>query len=61
MRAKKDGKFLNLYIDRGIYEALDSYCESEDCTKTEVVELAVKKYLLAEKRRRERGKQSKTE
>ena len=44
-RAKKDGKFLNCYIDRGIIEKLEEYCKATSIPKTSVVEKALIQYL----------------
>jgi len=45
-RAKKDGKFLNCYVDKGIFEKLAQYCEKTSIPKTSVVEKALSQYLI---------------
>lgn len=44
-RAKKDGKFLNCYVDKEILEKLEQYCEKTSIPKTAIVEMALKEYL----------------
>lgn len=45
-RAKKDGKFLNCYVDRKILEKLELYCDEAGIPKTSVVEKALGQYLM---------------
>ena len=45
-RAKKDGKFLNCYVDRKIIEKLELYCDETGIPKTSVVEKALGQYLM---------------
>ena len=45
-RAKKDGKFLNCYINKEILEKLEQYCEKTSIPKTSVVEKALSQYLM---------------
>lgn len=45
-RAKKDGKFLNCYVDREILEKLERYCDETGIPKTSVVEKALGQYLV---------------
>ena len=47
-RAKKDGKFLNCYVDKEILEKLEQYCEKTSIPKTSVVEKALSQYLKAD-------------
>ena len=44
-RAKKDGKILNCYVDRKIFEKLEQYCNETGIPKTSVVEKALGQYL----------------
>ena len=44
-REKKDGRHINLYIQREIIEMLEQYCEEAGQTKTVAIERALKKYL----------------
>lgn len=44
-REKKDGRHINLYIDREIIEMLGQYCEEVGQTKTVAIERALKQYL----------------
>ncbi|MBR1439818.1 MAG: ribbon-helix-helix domain-containing protein [Lachnospiraceae bacterium] len=45
-RAKKDGKFLNCYIDKSILDKLEEYCDVTSVPKTSVVEKALQQYLM---------------
>ena len=45
-RAKKDGKFLNCYVDKEILEKLEQYWEKTSIPKTSVVEKALSQYLM---------------
>ena len=44
-REKKDGRHINLYIEREIIESLEKYCEKVGQTKTVAIERALKQYL----------------
>ncbi len=44
-REKKDGRHINLYIEREIIESLEKYCERMGQTKTVAIERAFKQYL----------------
>lgn len=44
-REKKDGRHINLYIERKIIELLEQYCEEVGQTKTVAIERALKQYL----------------
>ncbi|MBR5565152.1 MAG: ribbon-helix-helix protein, CopG family [Roseburia sp.] len=44
-REKKDGRHINLYIEREIIEALEQYCEEVGQTKTVAIERAIKQYI----------------
>lgn len=46
-REKKDGRHINLYIEREIIELLEQYCKEVGQTKTVAIERALKQYLLA--------------
>lgn len=41
-RPKKDGRYLNLYLDRALHEEFEQFCESPGQTKKHISEL--KKY-----------------
>lgn len=41
-RPKKDGRYLNLYLDRALYEEFEQFCESLGQTKTVAAERAFK-------------------
>lgn len=41
-REKKDGKLINLYIEKEILEQLERYCEKVDQTKTMAIERILK-------------------
>ena len=44
-REKKDGKHINLYIEKEILEQLEKYCEKVGQTKTMAIERILKQYL----------------
>lgn len=44
-RAKKNGTYLNVCIEKSIYEKLETLCEEAGQTKTVVVERALRVYL----------------
>ena len=44
-KAKKDGRHLNLYIERTVIEQLEQYCEEVGQTKTVAIERILAKYL----------------
>ncbi|WP_270556800.1 ribbon-helix-helix domain-containing protein [Dorea amylophila] len=44
-REKKDGRHINLYIEREIIESLEKHCEKVGQTKTVAIERALKQYL----------------
>lgn len=44
-RPKKDGRYINYYIDRHLYERLDQYCQDKGQTKTVAIERILKQYL----------------
>lgn len=44
-RPKKDGHYINYYIDREIYERLRQYAEDKGQTMTVAIERILKAYL----------------
>lgn len=44
-RAKKDGKYINIYMEKSILETAERYSDKTGVTKTRIVEDAVKEYL----------------
>ena len=44
-RQKKDGRFINYYIDKRIYQMLERYCDEVGQTKTTAIERILKQYL----------------
>ena len=55
-RARKDGKYINLKIERSIYERFEKYCVVEARTKTAALERMISTYLEQyEKHSRERS------
>lgn len=44
-RPKKDGRFINYYIDKTVYEMLEKYCKEVGQTKTIAIERILKQYL----------------
>ena len=47
-RAKKDGRYINLYIDQKIYEQFRAYAEEKGQTLTTAFERIVSEYLNAQ-------------
>ena len=45
-REKKDGRHINLYIEREIIESLEKYCERMGQTKTVAIERALNRISL---------------
>lgn len=48
-RPKKDGRYLNLYLDRTLHEEFEQFCESIGQTKTVAAERALRMYMDAMK------------
>ena len=48
-RAKKDGKFVNVYMEKSIADAADRYSEKTGVSKTKVIEKALEEYLEKQK------------
>ena len=46
-RPKKDGRYLNLYLDRTLHEEFEQFCESLGQTKTVAAERAFRMYMDA--------------
>ncbi len=44
-RKKKDGRFINYYIDRQIYERLEQYADDKGQSMTTAIERILKEYL----------------
>lgn len=44
-RAKKDGRYINYFIDREIYERLEKYADEKGQTKTIAIERILKEHL----------------
>lgn len=44
-RTKKDGRSMNCYIDRLIYEQLETYCDDVGQTKTMAIERILKQFF----------------
>lgn len=49
-RPKKDGRYLNLYLDRSLHDEFEQFCESLGQTKTIAAERAFRMYMDAMKR-----------
>ena len=49
-RPKKDGVFLNVFMDRKVLKELNEYCEKTGATKTKAVEIAVTQFLNDQKK-----------
>lgn len=50
---KKDGHYINIYMDRKLYEELQNYCKENGVTKTFAVEKGVRMYLEDREKLRE--------
>ena len=48
-RPKKDGRYLNLYLDRVLHDEFEQFCESLGQTKTVAAERAFRMYMDAMK------------
>ena len=46
-RPKKDGKYINFYMDLDVFRALEKFSEVNGMTKTMVMERALKQYIEA--------------
>ena len=46
-RPKKDGRYLNLYLNRALHEEFEQFCESLGQTKTVAAERAFRMYMDA--------------
>ena len=44
-RQKKDGKYINIYMQRSLVEAVERYSEETMLPKTAILERAVQEYL----------------
>ena len=44
-RAKKDGKYVNFYMDSSLLERLEAFCEKTGLTKTKAIEKATSFWL----------------
>ena len=52
-RAKKDGQFFNCYIEKELWDKLNTHSEETKIPKTAIVEMALKDYFKkVEKTRR---------
>jgi len=49
-RAKKDGRRINYYIDRQIFEAVEAYAQKNRYPMTTAIEILLEKGLAAEKK-----------
>ena len=44
-RAKKDGQYINCYVEKEVVQILEQYCEETGLTKTVAIERILKKYF----------------
>lgn len=44
-RAKKDGRYINYYIEKEVVDKLDQYCDETGLTKTVAIERILGKYF----------------
>ena len=54
-RAKKDGRYINLYIDQKIYDQFRAYAEEKGQTLTTAFERIVSEYLNAQDDEKEKA------
>ena len=47
-REKKDGRYINYYIDRKIYDKLDAYAKEKGQTATMALERILEKFFTEE-------------
>ena len=52
-RQKKDGVFINYYIDKNVKEMLDEYCEDVGQTNTLAIERILRAHLEAYQKEKE--------
>lgn len=50
-RAKKDGRRINYFIDRQVFEAVEAYAQENRYPLTTAIEILLEKGLVAEKRK----------
>ena len=55
-REKKDGRYINYYIDRQIYEKLDAYAKEKGQTVTMALERILEKFFNEEESRKQAEK-----
>lgn len=48
-KSKKDGKYLNIYMDRKLFNTVERYYEETGIPKTRIVEDAVREYMQKRK------------
>ncbi len=53
-RAKKDGRFVNVYMEKSIADAADRYSEETGIPKTKVIEKALEEYLEKQDKRQKK-------
>ncbi|MBQ7994437.1 MAG: hypothetical protein IJM63_00060 [Solobacterium sp.] len=58
-RERKDGHYINLRIDRGLYERFSRYCDQEERTKTAALERMMRAYLDAYEKQNASAKKKK--
>ncbi|MDO4414995.1 MAG: hypothetical protein Q4C20_07945 [Erysipelotrichaceae bacterium] len=46
-RERKEGHYINLRIDKGLYDRFSKYCDQEERTKTAALERMLRAYLDA--------------
>lgn len=56
-RAKKDGKFVNVYMEKSLSDAADRYSEETGVPKTKVIEKALEEYLKKQKPKKESARE----
>jgi hypothetical protein len=54
-RERKDGHYINLRIDRSLYDRFSKYCDQEERTKTAALERMLRAYLDAYEKQKNAG------
>lgn len=47
-KPKKEGKYLNIFMDKEVYEELEKFCNDTGISKTGATERALKSWLKAQ-------------
>ena len=53
-RPKKDGRYINCYMNSNVLDKLEKYCEDTGLTKTVAMERILDKFLTERERQKEK-------